>query len=179
MNIKRLSKLYTTAAYIGMVLLINAAFSTLPIWHINSWSFASADIIAGIIYIVRDFAQRAIGQKVIFAMIAASIISYSMSAAAIATASVLAFATAETLDWLIYTFTKKPLSQRLLLSSVISTPVDSLIFLLCIGRLTWADMLTMTISKWLGVLVVWWLWRMRAQAGTKKLFARDNSASQA
>ena len=96
MNISKLRKFYSTIAYIGMVLLINAAYSSLPTLHYHNISFASADIIAGIIYIVRDFAQRAIGQKVILAMIAASIISYTMSAASIATASVLAFAAAET-----------------------------------------------------------------------------------
>jgi queuosine precursor transporter len=160
-----------------MVILINVAYSKLPAINIHGFVFASGDLITGVIYIVRDFAQRAIGQKVIWAMLAASLISYTMSAAAVATASVIAFATAETLDWLIYTFTKKPLSQRLLWSSIISTPVDSLVFLACIHLLNPSDMLAMTLSKWLGVMLVWWLWKARQAHNAAASLALNNSAS--
>jgi queuosine precursor transporter len=160
-----------------MVILINVAYSKLPVINIDGFAFASGDLITGIIYIVRDFAQRAIGQRVIWAMLAASLISYTLSAADVAIASVIAFATAETLDWLIYTFTKKPLSQRLLWSSIISTPVDSLVFLYCVHMLNPGDMIAMTISKWAGVMLIWWLWKIGSKKSTERLTACNNSAS--
>jgi len=52
-------------------------------------------------------------------MLCAGIISYFMSAPAVAIASVTAFLISETVDWLVYTVTKKPLSQRILYSSLI------------------------------------------------------------
>ena len=178
-NINVLNKYRSILIYIGMVILINVAYSKLPAIHIYGLIFASGDLITGIIYVVRDFAQRAIGQRVIWAMLAASLISYAMSAAAVATASVIAFATAESLDWLIYSLTKKPLSQRLLWSSLISTPVDSLVFLSCIHSLNIRDMVLMTASKWLGVILIWWLWKAQQKSANYEQLTRDYSASKA
>lgn len=144
-----------------MVIIINIAYSRTPSLSWHGYVFTTGDAITGCIYIVRDFAQRAIGQKVIFAMLAASLLSYFMSASSVALASVAAFVVAESIDWAIYSFTKKPLSQRLLYSSMLSTPIDSLVFLLCINRLRVGDMIVMTAAKWLGVVIIWMIWRSK------------------
>ena len=72
-----------------------------------------------------------------------------------------AFLVSELADWAVYSFTKRPLSQRIVWSSVISTPVDSAVFLWMVGFLSLGTFLAMTASKLVGALIVWWLVRRR------------------
>jgi queuosine precursor transporter len=53
----------------------------------------------------------------------------------IAVASVSAFLVSETADWIVYTVTKRPLRDRILASSAVSSPLDSVVFLGLIGFL--------------------------------------------
>jgi len=57
--------------------------------------------------------------------------------------------------------TRRPLATRILYSSLLGTPIDSVVFLWGIGHLTVSGVVAMTISKMLGALVVWWLIRRR------------------
>ena len=113
----------------------------------------------GMIYIFRDFAQREIKHYVIFAMLVAGVLSYVLADQAVAYARVSAFLIGETIDWLIFTFTRKPLSQRLLWSSTASAPIDSYVFLALLGRVNWVAMSVMTVAKFLGVILVWVMWK--------------------
>lgn len=160
-------KWQSTILYIVMVILINVGYSNLPTLTIFGAPFASGDLITGSIYIVRDFAQRSIGHRILYAMIVASFISYFLSDKSVAIASVAAFTCAESLDWLIFTLNRSSFSRRLLLSSLISTPVDSLVFLTCIQHFRWSDFILMTASKWLGVILVWIAWRLRSKQNNK------------
>jgi uncharacterized PurR-regulated membrane protein YhhQ (DUF165 family) len=113
----------------------------------------------GLVFVLRDFAQREIGHKVWFAMGAAGILSYLMADPFVALASIVAFVISEAADWAIYTYTKKPFAQRILISSLVSTPLDSAVFLGVIGHLSWSGVIAMTLSKMIGALVVWQLVR--------------------
>ena len=53
--------------------------------------------------------------------------------------------------------TDKPLNQRILLSSLIGTPVDSAIFMLMLGFFSWYGLIIMFVSKMIGALIVWWM----------------------
>lgn len=150
-----------TSFYIAFIILCNTAFTYVPNIVFNSWTFSAGDILVGGVYILRDLAQREIKHYVILAMLLGGIISYLMADKSVAIASVLAFSVGETIDWLIYTITKKPLSQRLLLSSIISTPVDSCIFLYLTNMLHPLDFTLMMISKLTGVFLLWLSWRIR------------------
>ncbi len=97
-------------------------------------------------------------------MLAAGAISYFMASPQVAAASVAAFLLSEFADWAVYTFTRRPFSQRILLSSALGTPLDSIVFLALIGHLSAAGVLAMTLSKMLGALVVWWMVRRRETA---------------
>lgn len=147
--------------YIGFVVLLNTLFVFLPMSSFYGHEFTYADLAVGGIYVVRDLAQRVIGHKVIFAMILAAILCYVLADKQIAMASLSAFAIGELVDWAIFTFTKKPLSQRILLSASISSPIDSAIFLFVIGRLAPFEFALMTAIKVLGAVCVWWLNNMR------------------
>jgi uncharacterized PurR-regulated membrane protein YhhQ (DUF165 family) len=147
--------------YVGFVVLLNVLFDVMPRSYFYGHEFTYADFAVGGIYVVRDLAQRAIGHKVIFAMILAAILCYVLANQQIAMASLSAFAIGEIVDWAIYTYTKKPLSQRILLSASISSPVDSAIFLGMIGTLAPFEFALMTAIKILGAIFVWWLSTLR------------------
>ena len=68
-------------------------------------------------------------------------------------------------DWAVYTFTRRPFSQRILISSLVGAPLDSIVFLGMIGIATPWSVVTMSMSKLAGSLLVWWLVRRREQRG--------------
>ena len=142
-------------AYIASVVLINYAFSAAPhldvIW--SAWG--------GLVFVLRDMVQTRFGHGTVLAMLAALVLSYITSDPAIALASATAFGLSELIDWLVFSITKRPLHDRLWLSSALSIPVDTLIFFGMIGALTPAVAGTALASKFAGVSVVWIAMRWR------------------
>lgn len=158
----------STLSYIACIVLINTLFAKLPLIQAYHAEFSPMDWACGMLYILRDFAQREIQHKVGWAMLLGGSISYYFADASIALASISAFLVAETIDWLLYTFTKRPLSKRLLLSAGVSAPVDSLVFLVVAHRFNWLEMTLVTLFKWVGVLGLWYLWKYREQQAIKQ-----------
>ncbi len=148
-----------TLSYIIFIVILNCLYSYLPMISLYNQLFTPADMIVGAVYIFRDFAQREIKHKVMIAMLFGALLSYFMSSKEVAYASVCAFMVGETIDWIIFSFTKKPLSQRLIWSSVISAPVDSYVFMVMINRLLFSEFVFMNVSKFAGILVVWLIWK--------------------
>ena len=83
-------------------------------------------------------------------------LSYLMADPYVALASLVAFLISELVDWYVYTFTGRPLGQRILLSSAISTPIDSAVFLEMIGHFSWFGFALMTAAKMLAAGAIWW-----------------------
>ena len=160
-----------TCYYIFGVVLVNLLLVKLPsmVWH--GASFALADITVGVLYLLRDFSQREVGHGIIIAMFIATGLSYVLADPVIAIASTGAFACGELLDWSIYSFTRRPLATRLLLSSAVSTPIDSWVFLSLGHRFTFSSFIIMTLSKLIGVGILWSVWYRK---NTKKA---QNTAS--
>lgn len=144
-----------TLGYIASIIVVNILFSKIPL-VITPWGDAwpPVALLVGVIFVFRDFAQREAGHRVLLATCAGILISYVMAAPQVAIASAAAFTASETLDWLIYTITKRPFAQRVFLSSLISTPVDSIIFLHMIGALSATAVLLMTLSKMVASLFI-------------------------
>lgn len=144
-------------AYIASVVLINYAFSAAPhldvIW--SAWG--------GLVFILRDMVQTRFGHGTLVAMLAALVLSYITSDPAIALASATAFGLSELIDWLVFTVTRRPLHDRLWLSSALSIPLDTFIFFGMIGALTPAVVGTALASKFAGVTVVWMAMHWRAR----------------
>ena len=143
-------------AYISSVVLINYAFSSAPhldvIW--SAWG--------GLVFILRDMVQTRYGHGALAAMLAALVLSYVTSEPAIALASATAFAVSELIDWLVFSITRRPLRDRLWLSSALSIPVDTFIFFGMIGAFTPVVLGTAMASKFAGVTVVWLVMAWRA-----------------
>jgi len=154
-----------TLVYIVLIVAVNYGFTVSPLVEMpggDMWPPIS--LLVGFIFVARDFAQREIGHPVIIAMLIAGAISYVMADPFIAAASVAAFLISEFADWAVYSFTGRPFAQRVLLSSALSTPLDSVVFLGMIGQLSVAGVVAMTVSKMLGALVVWWMIRRQDDA---------------
>ena len=117
--------------------------------------FAPMSLLVGFIFVWRDMAQREIGHRVLLAMGVGAILSYLLADPFVAFASVIAFIISEMIDWAIYTYTNKPLRDRILYSSAISTPIDSAVFMLMLGFFSWYGFIVMVVSKMLGAVVVW------------------------
>lgn len=148
-------------AYIILIVLLNTLFVYIPLMQILSTEISPMDWTVGIVYVLRDFAQRELEHKVIFAMLIGSLISYVLAGKNLAIASMSAFLIAEFVDWSVYTFTKRPLSQRILWSASLSAPIDSSVFLWIIHQLNWLGFLILSLAKIAGVLIVWYGWRNR------------------
>ena len=157
--------------YIFTVVLVNYAFDIVPILTLpggESWSPVA--LVVGFVFVIRDYAQRAIGHYVLPAMLLAGAISWFMASPETAVASLCAFMVSEMLDWAVYTFTGRPFSQRVLLSSAIGAPVDSAIFLGMLGFFSIPGVLIMAASKMFGATIVFFMVRRRETARMQAAF---------
>ena len=145
-----------TIAYIVSIVAVNIGFVYIPPVPLLGEMFPPMSLIVGLIFIARDFAQKEIGHKVLGAMAVGAVLSYLMADPFVAIASVIAFAISEMVDWGVYTYTKRPLRDRILLSSALGTPVDSAVFLLILGFFSPLGFLLMTLAKMLTAVILWW-----------------------
>jgi hypothetical protein len=169
MAILFLAKKPAAAIYVAMIPVVNWSFAnvpTIPMWDGGEW--APFSVVTGLVLVVRDFAQREVGHKIFYFMGLGLLMSALTTPPQIVVASGAAFAISETVDWAIFTFTKRPLSKRILWSASASAPLDTLVFLfganmVVPGILAWSTALTSIASKVLGAVVVWLLIRRREQ----------------
>ncbi len=154
-----------TGLYVGLMPFINWSFAAVPTLAIpaafGGGAFQPLAIVTGFVLVVRDFAQREIKHWIFGAMVVGLVLSSLTSWVVIVFASGAAFLISETVDWAVYTFVKRPLSQRVLLSSFASAPLDQMVFIWLAsmapgqaGIFAWGTILTGIASKLLGALVV-------------------------
>ena len=153
-----------TAAYIISIVVVNWLFVVVQPLATPFGDLYLATLVVGAVFVLRDYAQREIGHKVLLATLVAGAITWYMTTPALALASITAFAISEMADWAVFSFTGKPLQQRILISSLISVPLDSLAFLYLSGYLTPLSFSTETLSMAVGVAIVWMLLKLRADA---------------
>lgn len=146
-------------AYVGVILILNFGFSYVPMVDLGFGMFSPMAIVAGAVFVIRDFAQREAGHLVLVAMAVAALLTFALADPFVAIASVLAFGVSELTDWLLYTVTKKPFHKRVLLSSLISTPVDTAVFLWFINGMTTGTFLLMVAAKMLAAAVIFFWYR--------------------
>jgi hypothetical protein len=125
-----LMSLRWTYVYVMMIPAMNWGAQYFPTMAFkDGGNFSALSIVVGLILVVRDFAQREIGHWVFIPLLIGAGLSYILSDPILAIASALAFIIGESVDWAVYTFTKRPLSSRILISSAFSVPVDTAVFL--------------------------------------------------
>jgi uncharacterized PurR-regulated membrane protein YhhQ (DUF165 family) len=155
-----------TTLYIALIVFVNYAFTVVSLVKLpDGTMWPPVSLLVGLVFVARDFAQRESGHKVLLAMLVGVVISYFMANPYVATASAAAFLISELVDWAVYTYTKRPLSQRILFSGLLGAPVDSAVFLGLLSLLSPVGIAAMTASKLIGVLFVWWMVRRREHTG--------------
>ncbi len=152
------------ALYILSIVLVNWLFAAVAPWTTTFGDLYLANVVVGFVFVLRDYGQRQIGHKILLATLIAGIITFFMVDRAIALASITAFVISETTDWAIYSFTRRPLQQRILMSSLVSVPLDTFAFQYLANYLTPAAFTTEVLSKALGVMLVWYLLKLRTDA---------------
>ena len=149
------------ALYVIAIVAVNWMFTAIAPWHTPLGDLYLANVVVGFIFVLRDYAQREIGHYILFATAVAGVLPWFMVDPAIAAASITAFILSETADWGVYSFLRRPLSQRILISAMFAVPLDTLAFQYLAGYLTPAAFATEMVSKGVGVLMVWYLLRLR------------------
>ncbi len=151
--------------YVALILAINVAFVHVPLIALpNGEMWPPISLAVGFTFVVRDYAQKHVGHHILWCMLVGCALSWYFATPELALASAAAFAIGELADWAVFTFTKKPFSQRILFSSLVGAPLDSLIFLTLVGIATPFSVISMTLSKFLGAFIVYMLVRRREQA---------------
>lgn len=162
-------KLRWVYLYVALIPLVNWGFANVPVIPMPDGGYwAPLAIVTGLILVVRDFAQREVGHYILLPLLIGLAISYVMAPPEIALASGIAFAISELVDYFVYTTSRRPLSERVLISSTLSAPLDSTLFLLIAdlaipGVFSWSTLLTSIASKLLGAYVVYRLLKRREQ----------------
>jgi hypothetical protein len=164
-----LTMTFWVGLYVLMIPFVNWSFKWAPNWTLfGDFVFNPVTIVTGLILVVRDFAQRQIGHKIFFAMLTALGLTVWLAGPQLAIASGAAFFLSETIDWALFTFTKASLPTRVLLSTAIAAPIDSLAFLFLADtvredshQLTPANLIMSIFGKLLGLVAVIVLMKLR------------------
>lgn len=143
------------AIYVALMVVVNMMWTALPMvstpW--GPWSWGS--LLVGAVFVARDYAQRAIGQKVLLAMAGGLALTYWAASPAIALVSAAAFAVSEGAEWLTYTITRRPFRERVLLSVAVAVPLDTVVFLGGLHALSWPQFLMQVASKLVAIGFIW------------------------
>jgi len=148
-------------AYLAMVVFVNLGFSYLPTLGTPLGPIPAMAFFVGLVFVLRDYAQRAAGHHVLWAILGACGISWVLGDPVVVYASVASFAVSELLDYAIFTITKKPFHQRVAISSLIAVPVDSALFLTLIGYASWGSILAMSLSKFAASAILYAVYEAR------------------
>lgn len=122
--------------YVGVALLVNFTISWWPPRNIMGLEIPPGLLLVGAIFVMRDYAQRAVGNWVVPLTLLASVLTYFAVDHVVAFASGAAFFVSESIDFGIFKMTKRPMKDRIVISSAVAVPFDGLIFL---GMMGWLD----------------------------------------
>ncbi|MEM6901201.1 MAG: hypothetical protein AAF583_15705 [Pseudomonadota bacterium] len=165
--------------YVALIPFVNWTFGFAdqvmqPVPFVKDAMFNPITIVTGLILVVRDFAQREMGHRILLVMAMAIGWSFYYAFPPIAIASAVAFAVSESVDWSLFTFTRLRLSTRILLSSALAAPIDTTVFLIGAnitspGQLSFWNVFFSIVGKMVGALIIFWALRLRENAGDPSL----------
>jgi queuosine precursor transporter len=161
---------FWTASYVIAILAVNWLFAPsqlvegVTFWKTAWGDLLLANLVVGAVFVLRDYAQREVGHRILLATVLAGVLTYMMVDPAVAVASLVAFVISETADWGVFSFWKKSLQTRILVSSLIAIPLDTVVFQHLVGYLTPAAFVMEVLSKAVGVYVVWQLLKLRTSS---------------
>lgn len=142
-----------TVLYVLSAVLVNAMFLLLPPFTVHGVMLTWGSFVVGGTFIIRDYAQREIGHRVLWATLAATGITALMSPG-LAFASGAAFLSSELLDWAAFSRWPGSFRSRVVASSLIGCPADSALFMALAGFFSWSGVAVMTGSKLIALVTV-------------------------
>lgn len=162
--------------WFGVVKLILSPVDFTDPASINPWfilTFPAGAVWIGLTFSTRDFAQKFWGHwKVWYWMLGSAVITLFLNWQ-VALASVAAFLAAEAIDWGIYTIMKKSLQWRVVVSNLVSCPVDSIVFVTIAFGVSvwdpavWGQALVKYLSGLLVLPLIPWINRLYEKVGNK------------
>ena len=140
--------------YLGSIVVANLLVMNFGIIQVAGLAFPAGAVIVGFTFTARDLVQRRFGKWGCWVwMLGASGISAIFSPT-LAMASLGAFIVAEGLDWAVFTTSPLSFRGRIIVSNLVSTPLDSIVFVyLAFGPL-WDAMWGQTIVKLASSLII-------------------------
>lgn len=105
-----LQKLMWPGIYFMAIVLSNMLMIRLAPIPLFGTVIPPAIILFSFVFVLRDFAQRAIGHAVLLVMAAAALATYLAAGPEVAKASVTAFIVSEMADWATYSLTRRPMA---------------------------------------------------------------------
>jgi hypothetical protein len=126
-----MKKIAAFVAYIASIVAANALTNAFGLVTIVGLTVTAGTFVAGTALILRDAVQESSSKVFVFvAITAGAVLSAATSTPALAIASALAFAASELVDLAVYTpLSRKNVPIAVLASSVVSAPVDTILFL--------------------------------------------------
>lgn len=144
----------TIVLYLTGILFANLLVHWFGIVSFLCLAFPAGAVAVGLTFSFRDMVQRKYGKWQCWIwMLVASGITYLFNRE-LAVASVSAFLISEGVDWFIYTVVPGSFRKRLILSNLIGTPIDSVVFVYLAFGPNWPAMWGQTIVKFVSSLVV-------------------------
>jgi uncharacterized PurR-regulated membrane protein YhhQ (DUF165 family) len=140
-------KFISALLYLMSIICANLLVSYYGIISFAGFVFPAGALMIGFCFTFRDIVQKYYGKYLCWLwMLLATIITIFFSKD-IAIASGLAFMIAETMDWVIFTFVSTSFRKRIILSNVVSLPLDSLIFVPMVFGWLWEPIIGQAIVK--------------------------------
>ena len=140
--------------YLGSIVVANLLVTYFGIIQVAGISFPAGAVAVGFTFTARDLVQRKFGKWGCWIwMFAASAISAIFSPT-LALASLGAFVVAEGLDWAVFTASPLSFRGRAIVSNIVGTPLDSIIFVYLAFGPIWDAMWGQTIVKLASSLLI-------------------------
>jgi uncharacterized PurR-regulated membrane protein YhhQ (DUF165 family) len=140
--------------YLSSIILANILVHALGIVTVFGLSFPAGAVAIGLTFSTRDLVQERYGKYGCWGwMLVAVVITFAFNRQ-LAVASVCAFVVAEFSDWLIYTYSRGNIEKRLILSNLVSTPIDSLVFVLLAFGPVWPAIWGQTVVKMISSMLI-------------------------
>jgi uncharacterized PurR-regulated membrane protein YhhQ (DUF165 family) len=147
--------MFSVIAYLGSILLANILVSQYHLIHLGWFVFPAGAPVIGLTFSARDFVQRRYGKWKCWIWMGVACLITTAFNPKLAVASFGAFVVAEGADWLIYlALEKRPMSHRILTSNLISTPLDSAVFVVLAFGWSWPPIIGQAIIKFACSLLV-------------------------
>ncbi len=140
--------------YLTSIVLANIVVHSLGIVSFFGISFPAGAPLIGLTFSARDMVQQRYGKLGCWGwMLVATLITLLFNPD-LALASVSAFVVAEGCDWLIYSYAGGSFEKRLVFSNLVSTPLDSMVFVLLAFGPAWPVIWGQALIKMISSLVV-------------------------